>query len=151
MATIEERTARNEIRRNKSWIEGIRDAFHRCSSTDRFVIPGSSFLRGQESRNRGIDRRADCIFTPTLTLPRRLYARGRGFVKSSRIRTHFATKADFKALESRLLWAKCSVGGAMIATMIRCKIFGAMIRHDIRPNHVGIAQRLTIPSGRGWW
>ena len=46
-------------------------------------------------------------------------------MKSSRIRTHFATKADLKALESRLLWAKCSVGGAMIATIF-AKIFGAI-------------------------
>ena len=27
--------------------------FHKCSSTDKFIIPGSSFLREQESRNRG--------------------------------------------------------------------------------------------------
>ena len=34
------------------------------------------------------------------------------------IRTHFATKADLKALEARLLWAIFSVGGAILAQTI---------------------------------
>ena len=33
-------------------------------------------------------------------------------------RTHFATKADLKALEARLLWAIFSVGGAILAAIL---------------------------------
>ena len=40
------------------------------------------------------------------------------------IRTHFATKADLKALETRLLWAIFSVGGAILAAILAQTILG---------------------------
>ena len=40
------------------------------------------------------------------------------------IRTHFATKADLKALEARLLWAIFSVGGAILAAILAQTILG---------------------------
>ena len=40
------------------------------------------------------------------------------------IRTHFATKADLKALEARLLWAIFGVGGAILAAILAQTILG---------------------------
>lgn len=40
------------------------------------------------------------------------------------IKTHFATKADLKALETRLLWAIFSVGGAILAAILAQTILG---------------------------
>ena len=40
------------------------------------------------------------------------------------IRTHFATKADLKALETRLLWAIFSVGGAILGAILAQTILG---------------------------
>ena len=40
------------------------------------------------------------------------------------IRAHFATKADLKALETRLLWAIFSVGGAILAAILAQTILG---------------------------
>ena len=40
------------------------------------------------------------------------------------IRTHFATKADLRALETRLLWAIFSVGGAILAAILAQTILG---------------------------
>ncbi|MCY3542889.1 MAG: hypothetical protein OXH22_02430 [Chloroflexi bacterium] len=40
------------------------------------------------------------------------------------IQTHFATKADLKALETRLLWAIFSVGGAILAAILVQTILG---------------------------
>ncbi|MDE2686224.1 MAG: hypothetical protein OXI16_01810 [Chloroflexota bacterium] len=44
--------------------------------------------------------------------------------ENAEIQTHFATKADLKALETRLLWAIFSVGGAILAAILVQTILG---------------------------